>query len=795
MTKLSVIVAAYNVAEYIEECLHSMINQTLKEVEFIIVDDGSTDETSKIIKKWLDTDNRLKLVTHQKNKGLMLARKTGYDMASGEYIMFLDGDDSLDFKACETAYNAIKKAKVDILQFGANVFGDKDVIEKCSLEIKGVYEYLKPLDMKIFSPKTGGLLVFNHSKDKINLSIWNKIYKKSIVDKVSEVIPDEHIIMSEDVLFSYIACFFAKSYYSINMKLYNYRYGNGISTTNEISDRRIQSIAKCSYVYNFLKEWTQKQGCTEICKSALNRIELQIYDSISYTLLNKIPKKKRQNFVNDVLKHFTTDQLISSFVQAMYLNGGVVSDKLAEICADLDVFKTTKKKIKTVAVFYYRMYNGGVENVLSQLTDIWVKNGYRVILYTTQEANEKDYYINSSVTRIVLPEYKYGIIKSFEERISFLRRSLLEHNVDAFIYNAWLDPNLIADAMIVKSLGIPFIVHTHGTFCADLTSLDQIAAYKNATLHKVYNFVDMVVGLSNTDVTYWNSLGLNCIKTTNPVPWSFDTETSSLSGKNIVMVCRISNEKQIHDALKIIQNVINKIPEATLTIVGDGDDKLYIDSINIYIQDNKLENAVNMVGFKKDVLPYYQAADVMLITSRFEGFCLSLVESKICGLPLVTYDLPNVDTVRSGKGMFVVSQNDIDGATEKIVQILSDDDLKRKMGAEARKSAEELLSFDLSKHWDYIFEQTLNPSESMVAISSSVCATINTLCHYTAQGLLLRIKEGIITEEFSQSAARIADLENTVKEIRRSTSYRLGWFLTTIPRKIKDFIKGQKYVE
>lgn len=791
MTKVSVIVAAYNVEEYIEECLHSMINQTLEDVEFIIVDDGSTDKTGEIITKWLDADSRIKLVTHEKNKGLMLARKTGYDIANSEYIMFLDGDDSLNFKACETAYNAIKKSRVDILQFNANVFGDKDVLKENEESIKGVYNYLKPLGMRVYAPGKGGLLSSKHSKDKINFSVWNKIYKKTIVEKVSEFIPDEHVILAEDVLFSYFACFFSKTYNCIDKKLYNYRFGNGISTTKELSDSRMQSVAKSCYVYNYLKEWTEKQGCTEICKSRLDILKAQIYNNVGHTLLRQAPKKKRQSFADNVLKHFTPEQFISALANTAYLNGAAAPDELAEVCSELDIFKTTKKEIKTIATFYHRIYNGGVENVLSQLTDIWVKSGYNVILYTNEKPNENDYYVNSNVTRVVLPEYKQGDLKSYEKRISALRSSLLEHNVDTMVYHAWIDHYFALDALTVKSTGIPFAVHTHGVFCTELCSIDPYAAYKNATLHRSYLLTDMVVGLSKADVAYWSALGKKCIKTINPIPYALDTKTAKLNEKNIVIVCRISREKQIHEAVKIFQKVIKKVPDAKLTIVGGGDEKLYADELKSYITDNKLDGAVEMVGFKKDVLPYYQAADVMLITSKFEGYCLSLVESKICGIPLVTYDLPNLDTVREGKGMFVVPQNDIDEAAERIIEILSDDKLKKEMGAEARKSAEELLSFDIAKHWEYIFEQTLIQKENNSGLQKEpLNAAIDILLDFTAKGILTRGSNGT-----AGNSLHIAALEATIKEIKNSTSYRLGWFLTTIPRKIKDYIKARKHAE
>lgn len=789
MVKVSVIVAAYNVSEYIEECLHSLINQTLEDAEFIIVDDGSTDDTGEIIKKWLNADCRLKLITHEKNKGLMLARKTGYDSATGEYIMFLDGDDSLDFKACETAYNAIKKSKVDILQFNADVIGDEEILEKKQNEIYGLFEYLKPLGYKVFSHKKGGLLASEISAEKINLSIWNKIYKKSIIDNVSKYIPDEHIIIAEDVLFSYISCFYAKSYDCIEKKLYNYRFGSGISTTNDISENKMISIAKCYWVYNYLENWTDKQNVPENVKERLKIIKKQMLINLAFAFMVQVPKGKKRNFLELVLKYITIEELISICLYMVYKNNTIPVTKLAEIFSDLELFKNKNNKCKTIGTFYHRMYNGGIENVVSQLTDIWVKSGYNVVLFTEEEPNENDYYINPSVTRVILPKYEYGILDSYRKRCEEFSKSLKEHNVDVMVYHAWINHNILSDELIIKNSGVSLVIHTHGVFCTEFSNPYPENANLNITLHKLYSLSDAVVSLNNADVAYWQASGNRAIRTINPIAFSTDIKPSKLGGKNIVMVSRLSQEKQILDGIKIVENVIKKIPDATLTIVGDGDDKYYVDTLNNYIKTNKLEKNIKLVGFKKNVIPYYQSADVMLITSKFEGFCLSLVESKLCGLPLVTYDLPNLDTVRESKGMFVVEQEDIETAAEKIIEILSDDDLKKKMGKEARESGEKIIDFDIAKHWDYIFDQAISPKEDL-SQKSDISTALDILLDFTAKGIFLRGSNVIIGDPVHTAA-----LEATIKEIRSSTSYRLGWFLTTIPRKIKDFIKGQKYVE
>ena len=164
--KVSVVVRAYNVEKYILECLESLCNQTLKDIEILVCEDCSTDGTLDIAKSVAEKDSRVRILAKDKNQGTLLNRKSGVDAATGEYVMFLDGDDYYSTEACEKAYNAIKEQNTDILQFGTNVFAEKDGFEDF---IKGVKEYLKYPEEKIIVPVNGGLLSYKYVKEKMNL--------------------------------------------------------------------------------------------------------------------------------------------------------------------------------------------------------------------------------------------------------------------------------------------------------------------------------------------------------------------------------------------------------------------------------------------------------------------------------------------------------------------------------------------------------------------------------------------------------------------------------------------------
>lgn len=136
---ISVIVAIYNVETYLEDCLNSLINQKDSEVEFILVDDGSTDNSSHICDKFAQKDSRI-IVIHKSNGGLSDARNAGLTIARGEYIMFLDGDDVLSLKTLNILYTIAIQTNSDILQYGYHETEEVNLDE--SAEYDGNFEHV-----------------------------------------------------------------------------------------------------------------------------------------------------------------------------------------------------------------------------------------------------------------------------------------------------------------------------------------------------------------------------------------------------------------------------------------------------------------------------------------------------------------------------------------------------------------------------------------------------------------------------------------------------------------------------
>ncbi len=214
MPKVSVIVPVYNVEEYLEECLDSIINQTLKDIEIICVNDGSTDGSKTILETYQKKDPRIKIITKE-NGGLGMARNVGMKEAQGDYLGFVDSDDWIDVKMFEVLYDLAKKFDTDITLCNLQVFN----------QVTGLFSQPEWFQLPINSNYEG--LCFSWEEIiEVGFEIFpgsvNKIYKQDFLLKNSLEFPTN--IYYEDVLFTFSCLIAARKINFTRNPFYTYRY-------------------------------------------------------------------------------------------------------------------------------------------------------------------------------------------------------------------------------------------------------------------------------------------------------------------------------------------------------------------------------------------------------------------------------------------------------------------------------------------------------------------------------------------------------------------------------------------
>jgi glycosyltransferase involved in cell wall biosynthesis len=217
-TIISVIIPVYNVEKFLRKCLDSVLTQSMEEFEVLLINDGSTDESSKICEQYAEQDQRFK-VFHTKNSGPSKARNFGIQKAVGEYIMFIDADDYLDQDTFNTVWNTIEKASTDLVVYP---FYEKkeDLVEK--REVNECY-FDNRVDKANFLKKVW-------ITDEMLSSTWNKLYKAEII-KQNNIVFNEDFLIAEDYLFNLNYIDVVDNGVSINTPLYYYiRHDNSISS-------------------------------------------------------------------------------------------------------------------------------------------------------------------------------------------------------------------------------------------------------------------------------------------------------------------------------------------------------------------------------------------------------------------------------------------------------------------------------------------------------------------------------------------------------------------------------------
>lgn len=227
---VSVIVPVYNSEKYLNECLDSLVNQTLGNIEIICVDDASTDSSPQILDEYASKYSNVR-VFHKCKEGVAAARNFGIKAARGETIAFVDSDDYVDSTLFEKAYSKYIESNVDLLIYGAKPFKNKD--EQTEQNVEDFINWLK-------CPYKGSMY-FDFEKAKASVQcVWNKLYS---VDLLKNNVNFKNGLLHEDISFVWLCYFSVNTVYYLDEQLYFYRI-HANSVMDETLKEKTYTIAK-----------------------------------------------------------------------------------------------------------------------------------------------------------------------------------------------------------------------------------------------------------------------------------------------------------------------------------------------------------------------------------------------------------------------------------------------------------------------------------------------------------------------------------------------------------------------
>lgn len=288
--RVSIIIPVYNAEEHLKQCIESVINQTHKEVEIILINDGSTDKSGQICDSYAKQDQRI-IVIHKENGGVSSARNEGLKKSTGRYTMFVDSDDWLDTNAVKTLLEIQSENEYEVIMFGS--YRDNLIVGKIEEVREGKQSYHSEDKVKDVLP----LLI----KKELMNSLWNKLYKSTLI-KDNNITFDESLNIAEDLLFNFHVFLKTKSFYVLDQSFYHYMIRDEESLTKRYNPKKYETLM---FVNNYMQKELSRDLIYIEALQATQHIRIKNIYSCLLDLFSKhyqMSTKEKLRYIDDIIK-------------------------------------------------------------------------------------------------------------------------------------------------------------------------------------------------------------------------------------------------------------------------------------------------------------------------------------------------------------------------------------------------------------------------------------------------------------------------------------------------------------
>lgn len=690
MPKVSVIIPVYNVEPYLRECLSSAVNQTLKDIEIICVDDASSDKSREIIEEFSKKDSRFQVYGFVTSRSALVARKQGVMMATGEYILFLDSDDYLEPYACEELYEKITQEKVEILHFNS-------VIENCANIPKERIEMNKRL-LRPYNGYLNGIDIFEKcfQEEKYGFTLWNKLFSADLCKRVFFYIEDIYLPKAQDMYTYFVIAYFAESYLGWSNQVYHhYCFGRGVTGSEILSLSTFKKYCLQSKVADALERFVITQQMDVDKTNIVSKYRERWLNECIDLWFYKINSHESDIAAEYLFQFWNKKEVVFLLAQKHWYHRDVIAQKIGKI----ENLPLEKKTVKTIGIYYYHFTIGGVQRVISLLIPLFVNMGYRVVFITDKEVSEKDIVSSIDIERVTIFDYQKTDRNNYNVRLEQWEKIIHQYNIDILFYHAWTSPLLLWDMLFMKLNNVSVVIHTHSVFSYSLISMSK----DFSVLPRVFSLSDGIVVLSRTDKAFWDNFNDNVHYIPNPIDKELlNAKETDGESDNIVWVGRFSNEKQPWEALDIMEKVVVKYPQAKLQIIGDSSDPTLMKKYKKMVERKNLVKNVDFLGYQDNVNQFFSKASVYLITSLYEGYSMTLLEAQAHGVPTVMYEMGYLELAKDGKCVVSVEPNDREQAAIEIIQLLTKRKLWKSRSDLVKKKFFECSQYDYKASWQFI---------------------------------------------------------------------------------------------
>jgi glycosyltransferase involved in cell wall biosynthesis len=367
-----------------------------------------------------------------------------------------------------------------------------------------------------------------------------------------------------------------------------------------------------------------------------------------------------------------------------------------------------------IGIRIWRMTSGGIERVIQLLANHFEENPkYHVTIFIDSGQTESiDFPLHENITIVGVPRCGRGCNINWKKIIE-------EYPQDLVICPEHCEIRNIQNILLLKFLGVRIFAQEHNFILwpRPFNSSDEKIEY----LSGLYSRCDAVSCLSQVDLDAWQCGGLsNSIYLPNPPTFDPANVTpSEHKTKNIIWVGQWwLRWKRPEMAVEAFAKVLEKVPDARLIMLGKWGNFHSCKRCKQRIRELGIGHAVDIVGFQKDMIPYYSNGVILLSTSRFEGFPMVMNEAKTFGLPVVSTEMPYLETLK--KGCVQVPRNDVDALADAVTDLLQNPEKRRQLGAEGRRDMLENFSKEVTfAKYDALMEAILAGPDAVAKLCAA----------------------------------------------------------------------------
>lgn len=645
---ISILISNFNNGIYLEKCIRSAIGQTLENIEIIIVDDASLDNSRCIINRFAQEDKRIKVVLNSVNKGTFITRKQSVNASKGRYIMFLDSDDYLNHKACEVAYLYISKG-YDIVKFGANIFNaeshDKNRIKKFN-------DYI--------NKQTPSQIYYNDEiinaiflNNEISWNLWDKIYLRDICVQAYNDVPEGFYLRSEDRLGTIAIIRLARTLFVIKNKLYNHNFGVGGSST-------LNKSTNLKNLLNFCD--TAKATISYINKHGMHAKFKQVSISTLHYVLqlwsNIVPNSDVKYYLDEIINRLGFSDVLRAFIDIINKHQVSILNKLKSI--NKSVFKYPKK----IVLIYYKLDQYDFNYFILPMYK-YLKIQHIDLIILTENYPEYDITVPKDMNIIFIPP-ALDTKDSIYNHCILLKNTLVELNPDLLIYKYYTTSPIIFDIFIFKHLGLPIILNYNNGFPYLLKNINL----NTKSQLVLFSCFSGVICLDKFTGILFNNYNINTYRIYPDISQSNLPLHSSIPFAISIIIDKHDTLNNIRQYILIINEIVKKNHGIDIYFIGDFIDPSLRRKFFALIREYHLSEHIIFIGETSTPEIFLTKTAFLLSTECDVSFSYKIAIAQSCALPCIAYDIPS-DQLSNNHSILKIAQNHVEDAATAAKHLLS----------------------------------------------------------------------------------------------------------------------------